>query len=112
MQFKELPQKIQMLLNNLDQAGNSLKTDVDWVLPKIKSPEDIARLLPRLEAVIATLQSIAGDLEDPLRLIEEIAEHPCDPCEVTKLQLDPNEHCDGCINEMRLMDYVPPHLRE
>ena len=39
-------------------------------------------------------------------------EHPCDGCIVIRDKLDPNEHCDGCINEMRLIDYVPPNMRE
>ena len=40
------------------------------------------------------------------------AEHPCDSCIVITDKLDPNEHCDGCMNEMRLIDYVPPNMRD
>jgi hypothetical protein len=39
-------------------------------------------------------------------------EHSCDSCIVITDELDPNEHCDGCTNEMRLIDYVPPNMRE
>ncbi len=42
----------------------------------------------------------------------EKSEHPCDRCIVITDKLDPNEHCDGCMNEMRLIDYVPPDMRE
>ncbi len=42
-------------------------------------------------------------------------EHPCDSCIVITEritdELNPNEHCDGCPNEMRLIDYVPPDKR-
>lgn len=71
MQFKELPHRIQMLLNDYESAANSIKTDVDWLLGLIESPQDVAKLLPRLEAVIATLQSMKSDLEDPLSLLLE-----------------------------------------
>jgi len=112
LQFKELPHRIQMLLNDYESAANSMKVDIDWILGRIESPQDIAKLLPRLEDVIATLQSMRGELEDPLRLLVEEDGHPCDSCIVIQDKLDPNQHCDGCINEARLIDYVPPDLRE
>jgi len=110
LQFKELPHKIQMLLNDYESAANSMKVDVDWILGRIKSPQDVAKLLPRLEAVIATLQSMRGELEDPLSLLIDEDGHPCDSCIVDPG--NPNEHCHGCRNEARLIDYVPPDLRE
>ncbi|GAH37464.1 unnamed protein product [marine sediment metagenome] len=106
MQWDKLPHRAKMLLNDYESTAYSIRMDIDWLLARLESSEDIVKLLPRLEALIATLQSMKSDLEDPLSLLEEDG-HPCDNCIVTRDKLDPNEHCDGCINEARLIDYVP-----
>ncbi len=38
--------------------------------------------------------------------------HVCDSCGVVAGELDASEECEGCPNEMELIDYVPKHLRE
>lgn len=112
MRFEDLPQKLQMLLNDVDVTGTKLRSTVDWVLGEMKEPEDVGKLLPQLEALIATLQSIKEDVADPVAFLQEqVEEHPCDSCPVTRDGLNPNENCDGCRNEMRQIDYVPPELR-
>ena len=36
-----------------------------------------------------------------------MAVHVCDGCPVTLGEEDANEKCEGCPNEMALIDYVP-----
>ena len=38
-------------------------------------------------------------------------DHVCDSCPVTWGEGDASELCEGCPNEMELMNYVPKHLR-
>lgn len=112
MRYEDLPQKLQSLLNDVESTGSELRDAVDWILGEMKKPQDVGKLLPKLEALIATLQSIKGDVADPVAFLQEqIEEHPCDACEVTRDGLNPNENCDGCVSEMRQVDYVPPELR-
>lgn len=113
MEYKDLPAKVQQLLNNIDLTRNSLKDTVDDAMAKAGSPAELVRILSSkglLDGLIGTLDSVLREFRDPM-LIVTIEVHPCDDCEVVLNNLDSNEHCHGCVNEAHLQTFVPKDMR-
>jgi hypothetical protein len=113
LRFDELSKDTQALLNTLEGESLSIRNRLDLVLGLAKDERDLrSRLLYLLDGPLKSLASVIAELRQPVVIVEiEEAEHPCDGCIVTTDGLDPGEHCEGCVNEMRQMDWVPPRLR-
>lgn len=113
LKFDELSKETQALLNTLEGESLSIRNRLDLVLGMAKDESDLrSRLLYLLDGPLKSLASVIADLKHPVIIVEaEEAEHPCDRCIVVTEDLEPGEHCEGCDNEMRQMDWVPPRLR-
>lgn len=115
MEYKDLPENVQQLLNNLGQTRNALKDAIDDALAKSRSPEELVRILSEkgfLEGLISTLKMVLRELKDPMLIVTVEAEaHPCDGCEVVLNNLNAGEHCPGCPNEAHLETFVPKDMR-
>ncbi len=95
------------LVNTVDVTANSLR-DSATPFGRLTSEQMQKRLEQAVDEAIRTLQVVQEDLKYPMLIVET---HVCDDCEVTRSNLDPNEHCHGCGNEAQLQSYIPKDLR-
>lgn len=115
LKFNELSKETQALLNTLEGESLSIRNRLDLILGTAKDePELRSKLLYLLDGPLKNLVNVIAELKHPVVIVEvevEEEKHPCDDCIVTTSGLDPGEHCEGCVNEMRQMDWIPPKLR-
>ena len=111
MEFRELTEATQVLLNTIQSESSSMKANLELMMGRCKTEEELRRVLSRL--LDGSLKSLAGaisELKYPVIILELEDEHPCDSCVVVRL--DPGEHCGGCVNEARRGDWIPPESRD
>jgi len=115
MEYDKLPEQVQLLLNNIDQTRISLKDAVDDAMATARSPAHLVRILSAkgmLDGMIGTLDMVLKELRDPMLVVTgDMETHPCDNCEVVLNNLDANEHCHGCTDEIHLETFVPKDMR-
>lgn len=115
MEYDKLPENVQTLLNNIDQTRISLKDMVDDAMTTARSPAHLVRILSAkglLDGMIGTLDTVLNELRDPMLVVTgDMEKHPCDNCQVVMNNLDANEHCHGCTDEIHLQTYVPKDMR-
>ncbi len=115
MRFDELSKGTQTILNTLESESLSIRTRLDLIIGTANDEAELrSKLLYLLDGPLKNLVSVAAELREPIVIIEEEAEHPCDNCAVVKENMEPEEverHCAGCENEMRQVDWVHPKLR-
>lgn len=103
----ERKRTLTQIVNTVDITASSLR---DSATPFGRmTPEQMQKRLERaVNEAIRTLQTVQKDLKYPMLIVET---HVCDDCEVILSNLDPNEHCHGCSNEIELQSYIPKDLR-
>ena len=105
---------LEQLENTIEVTTNSLKTAIT-PLGNLPEWQRIRMMEQAVAEAIADLRGVAYDLEvkRPAAIISIDLDipHVCDDCQVTLNNLDANEHCHGCRNEVALMSYVPKDLR-
>lgn len=111
MEKKQTP-TLEQIENTIEVANNSLR-DALTPLGKLPDWQKQLRLERAVKEAIADLVGASYDLElrRPMIVATEDIPHICDDCEVTRSNLDPDEHCHGCPSEAELMTYVPKDLR-
>lgn len=112
MTEKKKEQTLEQLENTVEVSTNSLRTAMT-PLGKLPEWRRQNRLEQAIKDTIQDLQGVVHDLElrRPSIVATESIPHVCDDCQVILNNLDPDEHCEGCRNEMELASYVPKDLR-
>lgn len=109
---REEEQTLEQLENTVEVSTNSLRTAMT-PLGKLPEWQRQNRLEQAIKDTILDLQGVVHDLElrRPSIVVTESIPHPCDNCQVTLSNLDPDEHCHGCDDELKLASFVPKELR-
>ena len=101
---------LEQIVNTIEGTANTLR---DSVTPLGKLT--LESIDQAVNEAIRDLQGLARDLKYPVAIAEVELElgdedHPRTDCEVTRLNLSPDEHCHGCTDEHMLQSYVPKEL--
>lgn len=111
---EEKPPTLLQIENNVEIANTSLRTALTTPLGELPEWQKQMQLEQAIKNTILELQGALHDLElrHPMVVVtKEYVEHACDTCMVTRHNLDPDDHCDGCANEGQLISWIPRVLR-
>ncbi len=101
-EFSKLKAPTQALLNTIEGEAQRIRSELDRILQRSGSDEEVRQgLIELLRNSCPQLSGILEELKYPLIAITEDGTSPydCSGCVVMTDKLNREDHCHGCVND-------------